>query len=204
MSNSLPKFFCVESMSKYRVYLNTLYRDLNILWPQENIVAGEMSIKLRTDIEKTVSYRKWNGRECKPLSWSFTGSSINMRLNDRHISIVCPIISVSDPGILPYNSCSIKPSSMIFTDILDTSNYETAVLYERDPNSAEYIVPRAMFTSVAVAVPVPVSVPVLVPVPVPVFVLVLVYQEEHRHYPHDTPQTNDPSVTILYSQRQME
>uniref|UniRef100_A0A6C0DJJ2 RING-type domain-containing protein n=1 Tax=viral metagenome TaxID=1070528 RepID=A0A6C0DJJ2_9ZZZZ len=141
MSNSLPKFFCVESMSKYRVYLNTLYRDLNILWPQENIVAGEMSIKLRTDIEKTVSYRKWNGRECKPLSWSFTGSSINMRLNDRHISIVCPIISVSDPGILPYNSCSIKPSSMIFTDILDTSNYETAVLYERDPNSSEYLTP---------------------------------------------------------------
>lgn len=141
MSSWLPKFFCIESMARYKVYLNTCYRDANVIWPQENIVAGEMTIKMRTDVDKRISCRKWNRPECKPLSWSFTGSSISMTLNDRHISIVCPVISVSDLSIIPYNSCSITPSSQTFVDEIDSCNYDTAIRYERDPNSSEYMEP---------------------------------------------------------------
>jgi hypothetical protein len=141
----LPKFFCVDFAGSYKVYLNTLYKGENIIWPQKNIVSRTMTMKLRNDHSKTVSYRKWNGSEYKYISWSFTGSSIDMTLNDRQITIVCPIVQVSDLTLLPFNTGSTNPSREIFVDTVDYSNYEKADIYERDPNSPEYnrITPQA-------------------------------------------------------------
>ena len=139
---SLPKFFCVDFAGSYKVYLNTLYKGENIIWPQKNIVCRTMTIKLRNDQTKRVSYRKWNGSEYKYISWCFTGSSIDMTLNDRQITIVCPIVQVSDSSLLPFNTCSTTPSREVFVDSVDYSNYEKADVYERDPNSPEYNTPR--------------------------------------------------------------
>ena len=138
----LPKFFCVDFAGSYKVYLNTLYKGENIIWPQKNIICRTMTIKLRNDPNKTVSYRKWNGSEYKYISWCFTGSSIDMTLNDRQITIVCPVVQVSDSTLLPFNTCSTTPSREVFVDSLDYSNYEKADVYERDPNSPEYNTPR--------------------------------------------------------------
>lgn len=120
--------------------MNTIYRDTNILWPQENIIARTMTIKLRNDSKKEVTHRKWNGQIYKQLLWSFTGSSIDMTLNDRHITIVCPVVQVSDPTILPFNSFALKPSREIFIDDIDSSSYEKADIYQMEPNS-QYITP---------------------------------------------------------------
>lgn len=148
MATPMPKFFCVEHSSRYKIYMNSIYksaatldREVSVLWPQENIVARTMTIKMRNDQEKSTTYRKWNGKEYRMMSWSFTGSSIDMDLSDRNITISCPVIQVSDRSILPFNICSIKPSREIFQDEDDRSNYEVADIFERDPNSAEYITP---------------------------------------------------------------
>lgn len=147
----LPKFFCVDFAGSYKVYLNTLYKGENIIWPQKNIVCRTMTMKLRNDPTKTVSYRKWNGSEYKYISWCFTGSSIDMTLNDRQITIVCPIVQVSDSSLLPFNTCSTTPSREVFVDSVDYSNYEKADVYERDPNSPEYNTPRPQPQLVAAA-----------------------------------------------------
>jgi hypothetical protein len=177
---SLPRFFCVENRLRYKVYANCIYKssatldtEVSVIWPQENIDAGTMTIKLRNDHEKSTTYRKWNGNEYKMISWSFTGSSIDMTLNDREITIVCPVIQVSDKGLLPFNTCSIIPSREIFQDEEERSNYERAVIFQRDPNSPEYFrpfpqrepVPMAVHMSVAVPMAVHMAVPVPVPVP---------------------------------------
>ena len=140
----LPKFFCVNFAGSYKVYLNTLYKGENIIWPQKNIICRTMTMKLRDDQSKTVSHRKWNGSEYKYISWSFTGSSIDMTLNDRQITIVCPVVQVSDSSLLPFNTCSTTPSREVFADTVDYSNYEKADIYERDPNSPEYNTPRVI------------------------------------------------------------
>jgi len=121
--------------------MNTIYRDTSVIWPQENIVARTLTMKLRNDHQKTTSYRKWNGKDYKSLSWAFTGSYIDMTLNDRNITIACPVIIVTETGILPFNSFSLNPSREAFVDELDSSNYERADIYERDPNSSEYMTP---------------------------------------------------------------
>lgn len=148
MSSSFPKFFCVERGSYYKVYMNSIYkssstldRAVSVLWPQENISARTMTIKMRNDSEKNTTYRKWNGQEYKMISWSFTGSSIDMSLNDREISIACPVIQVSDNELLPFNSCFIQPSREVFQDEEDRSVYEKADIFDRDPNSPEFITP---------------------------------------------------------------
>ena len=158
---SFPKFFCVEHSTRYKIYMNSIYKspatvntEISVLWPQENISARTMTIKMRNDREKSTTYRKWNGQEYKMISWSFTGSSIDMTLNDRQISITCPVIDVSDKSLLPFNCCSIVPSRDTFVDEEDRSNYEKAEIYDRDPNSPEYITPipqRVVFTYTAVA-----------------------------------------------------
>jgi len=145
----LPKFFCVDFAGSYKVYLNTLYKGENIIWPQKNIVCRTMTMKLRDDPTKTVSYRKWNGSDYKYISWSFTGSSIDMTLNDRHITIVCPVVQVSDKSLLPFNTFSTVPSREVFMDTVDYSNYEKADVYERDPNSPEYNRPQVAPVTVA-------------------------------------------------------
>jgi len=179
----MPKFFCVENSGWYKVYMNSIYkssltlgREVSVIWPQENIVARALTIKLRNDQDKSITYRKWNGKDYIKMSWSFTGSSIDMSLNDRNITITCPLIQVSDRSMLPFNSCSIKPSREVFQEEHDRSNYERADIYERDPNSPEYITPfpERYFTSQNVSraspVPVPVAVPVASPVASPVAV----------------------------------
>ena len=135
---SLPKFFCVDFAGSYKVYLNTLYKDANIIWPQKDIVSRTMTMKMRNDTSKKVSYRKWNGSEYKYISWAFTGSSIDMTLNERQITITCPVVQVSDATLLPFNTCSTRPSREVILDNVDYSNYEKADVYERDPNSPEY------------------------------------------------------------------
>ena len=142
---------------RYKIYMNSIYKsdvtlntEVSVVWPQENISARTMTIKMRNDREKTTTSRKWNGQEYTMISWSFTGSSIDMTLNDRRITINCPVIQVSDKHLLPFNSCSVIPSRDTFHDEEDRSNYEKADIYERDPNSAEYTVPRATFTATAV------------------------------------------------------
>ena len=181
---SFPKFFCVENSSYYKVYMNTIYksaatleRDVSVLWPQQNIVARTMTIKMRNDQEKTTTYRKWNGQEYKMISWSFTGSSIDMTLNERDITITCPVVQVSDKSLLPFSCCSVIPSREIFQDEEDHSNYEKANLFDRDPNSREYIpvVPQrrgvTYFSSATVPVAtVPVATVPVATVPVPVAV----------------------------------
>ena len=146
---SLPMYFCVEHFTKYKVYMNSIYsyKNTSVVWPETNIVARAMTIKLRNDHQKTTSYRKWNGKDYKSLSWTFTGSYIDMTLNDRHITIVCPVISVSDPGILPFNTFSLRPSRETFVDEVDTSTYDKADVFERDPNSSEYITPLERSTT---------------------------------------------------------
>lgn len=144
----MPKFFCVENSGYYKIYMNSIYkssatldREVSVIWPQDNILARTMTIKLRNDQDKTTTYRKWNGKDYIMMSWSFTGSSIDMDLNDRHITISCPIIQVSDRTMLPFNTCSVKPSREMFQDEDDHSNYQVADIFERDPNSPEYITP---------------------------------------------------------------
>jgi hypothetical protein len=148
---SLPKFFCVDFAGSYKVYLNTLYKGENVIWPQKNIVCRTMTMKLRNDPTNTVSYRKWNGSEYKYISWAFTGSSIDMTLNDRRITIVCPVVQVSDKSLLPFNTCSTLPSREVFMDTVDYSNYEKADVYDRDPNSPEYNRPQIAPVTVAPA-----------------------------------------------------
>lgn len=145
---SMPKFFCVENSGYYKIYMNSIYkssatldREVSVIWPQDNIVARTMTIKLRNDQDKTTTYRKWNGKDYIMMTWSFTGSSIDMDLNDRHITISCPVIQVSDRTMLPFNTCSVKPSRETFQDEEDRSNYQVADIFERDPNSPEYITP---------------------------------------------------------------
>jgi len=129
MATPMPKFFCVENSGYYKVYMNSIYkssatldREISVVWPQENIDARTMKIKLRNDQDKTTTYRKWNGKDYMMMSWSFTGSSIDMSLNYRHITITCPVIQVSDRSILPFNTCSIKPSRETFHEEEDRSN----------------------------------------------------------------------------------
>jgi hypothetical protein len=101
------------------------------------------------------------------ISWSFTGSSIEMTLNDRQISIVCPVIDVSDKSLLPFNTCSVIPYRETFVDEEDHSNYEKADIYDRDPNSSEFITPippRVM--SIHYSLPTPVAPVPVAPVPV--------------------------------------
>jgi hypothetical protein len=148
MTTPMPKFFCVENSGYYKVYMNSIYkssatldREVSVIWPQDNIVARTMTIKLRNDQDKSTTYRKWNGKDYIMMSWSFTGSSIDMSLNDRHITISCPVIQVSDRSMLPFNTCSVKPSRETFQDEDDHSNYQVADIFERDPNSHEYITP---------------------------------------------------------------
>jgi hypothetical protein len=148
MATPMPKFFCVENSGYYKIYMNSIYkasatldREVSVIWPQDNIVARTMTIKLRNDQDKSTTYRKWNGKDYIMMSWSFTGSSIDMSLNDRHITISCPVIQVSDRTMLPFNTCSVKPSRETFQDEDDSSTYEKADIYERDPNSPEYITP---------------------------------------------------------------
>lgn len=169
---SFPKFFCVEHSRHFKIYMNSIYkcastldRAVSVVWPQENISARTMTLKLRNDREKTTTYRKWNGQEYKMISWSFSGSSIEMTLNDRQISIVCPVIQVSDKNLLPFNSCSITPSRETFVDEEDRSTYEKADVYDRDPNSSEFIAPFT-HSVVPVAIPVAPVVPMATPVPV--------------------------------------
>jgi hypothetical protein len=162
---AMPKFFCVENLGYYKIYMNTIYkssatldREVSVIWPQENIVARTMTIKMRSDQDKSTTYRKWNGKDYIMMSWSFTGSSIDMSLNDRQITIVCPVIQVSDRSMLPFNTCSVKPSREVFQDEDDRSIYERADIFERDPNSPEYIIPfpqtRTTYsTRVSVATP---------------------------------------------------
>lgn len=134
---SMPKFFCVENTVGYKVYLNTLYNGTNVLWPQDHVDARGMTIKFTNDSEKTVTYRKWNGRDYKQISWIFTGSSIVMRLNA--MTITCPVIEVSDISLLPYNTCSVMPMNKVFVDEVDRVQYEKPDIYTRDPNSSEYM-----------------------------------------------------------------
>ncbi len=152
----------------------TVNTEISVLWPQENISARTMTLKLRNDREKSTTYRKWNGQEYKMISWSFTGSSIEMTLNDRQISIVCPVIDVSDKSLLPFNTCSVIPYRETFVDEEDHSNYEKADIYDRDPNSSEFITPippRVMSIHYSLPTPVapvpvaPVAAPVLRPLP---------------------------------------
>ena len=141
----LPKFFCVENLLSYKVFTNTVYnlldKNISVVWPLENIQARVLTIKMRDDREKRTEYRKWNGRKYDYISWYFTGSSINMTLDDKGITINCPVINVSDINLLPFNSCSIKPSIERFIDENDYSSYEKADVYAGDPNSPEYTAP---------------------------------------------------------------
>lgn len=148
MATPMPKFFCVENSGYYKVYMNSIYkssatldREVSVIWPQDNIVARTMTIKLRNDQNKNTTYRKWNGMDYIMMTWSFSGSSIDIDMNDRHITISCPVIQVSDRSMLPFNTCSIKPSREIFQDEEDRSNYQVGDIFERDPNSPEYITP---------------------------------------------------------------
>jgi hypothetical protein len=71
---SFPKFFCVENGMHYKVYMNSIYKnaatldtEVSVVWPQENISARTMTIKMRNDREKSTTYRKWNGHEYKMI-----------------------------------------------------------------------------------------------------------------------------------------
>jgi hypothetical protein len=166
----LPLFFCVENESRFKVYMNTRYKseatsnkETCVLWPQDNIVARTMTLKLRDSKEKTTICRKWNVHEYEKIKWSFTGASIDMSLNDRGgMIIICPVVKVSDRHLLPFNCCSIVPSNTVFKDERDTSYYGKSGLYTKEPNSREYLTPippRVNFTYTAVS-----SNPVLAPV----------------------------------------
>ena len=137
MSN-LTQFFCVPFGSQYKLFLNTIYDSTDVLWPIENIIPREQSIKmLHTFSSKTTIIRAWNGYNCDTISWDYTGSNMKIYIQSKGISIVCPIISISsaDRDKLPFNSCSFRASSEKFLDEYDLTSYAVAKVYYQDPYS---------------------------------------------------------------------
>ena len=151
---SLTQFFCVPHGSKYKLFLNTIYDSIDVLWPIENIIPREQSIKMIGATSRKITIiRAWDGDEYEEVTWDYTGSSMKIYIPSKSISITCPIISMSpaDKDKLPFNSCSFTASSETFCDEVDKTIYPVAKVYLRDPYSGH---------SLAMASPVPMASPV--------------------------------------------
>ena len=131
--------------------MNTLYKsqttlntEVSVVWPQDDIVASTLTVKMRNDTEKNVTMRKWNGKDYNTVQWCFTGSALKVNIREKGITVDCPIITVSNIGLLPYNTCTVTSSNDVFLDQVDSSNYEKALLYPADPNSPQFLKPKTI------------------------------------------------------------
>jgi hypothetical protein len=137
MSN-LTQFFCVPFGSQYKLFLNTIYDSTDVVWPIENIIPREQTIKmLQHSSRKITIIRAWNGNDYHDILWDYSGSNMKIYIQSKGISIVCPIISISpaDRDKLPFNSCSFRASSEKFYDEYDSTTYAVAKVYYQDPYS---------------------------------------------------------------------
>jgi hypothetical protein len=135
MSN-LTQFFCVPFGPKYKLFLNTIYDSVDVVWPIEDIFPREQSIKMaNTSSRKATTIRAWNGYDVEQINWDYTGSSMKIYITSKSITILCPIISMSqaDKEKLPFNSCLFNAASERFYDEIDTMIYPVAKVYSRDP-----------------------------------------------------------------------
>jgi hypothetical protein len=118
---SLPNFFGVQFMNRYRIYTSKLARlssdvEINVLSPEDKVEAGTLTIKLANDREKECTIRKWNENDnYKCLKWSFSGSFLQIKLQSG-ARTDCPILLLDDKSNLPYNSCVFYPTREVFAD----------------------------------------------------------------------------------------
>ena len=158
MSN-LTQFFCVPFGPKYKLFLNTIYDSVDVLWPIEDIFPREQSIKMvQTTSRKTSDIRAWNAYDIEQIHWDYTGSSMKIYITSKSITILCPIITMSeaDKEKLPFNSCLFNAASERFYDEIDRMVYPVAKVYSRDPYDVSTMpsaVPSSMTSSMTSAVP---------------------------------------------------
>jgi hypothetical protein len=135
MSN-LTLYFCVPFGPKYKLFLNTIYDSVDVLWPIEDIFPREQSIKMvQTTSRKTTRIRGWNEYNVEQINWDYTGSSMKIYITSKSDTILCPIITMSqaDKEKLPINDCLFNAASERFYDEIDRMIYPVAKVYSRDP-----------------------------------------------------------------------
>ena len=170
---ALPKFFGVQFMNRYRIYTSDLTRlssdvEINVLSPEDKVEAGALTIKLANDREKECTIRKWNENDnYKCLKWSFTGSVLQIKLH-MGIRTDCPILSIDDKSILPYNSCVFYPTREVFAE----DEYEE---FEHTTVPTPWLCQGGACPPMAMAspVPTPVASPMASPLPAHVVNLIL-------------------------------
>jgi hypothetical protein len=164
---SLPKFFGIQFMNRYRIYTSAVTRlssdvEINVLSPEDKVEAGALTIRLSNDREKECTIRKWNDNaNYSCLKWSLSGSSLQIKLQSG-ARTDCPILQVDDKSCLPYNSCVFYPTREIFAE--DEEFQHTTV---QTPWICQGGACPPMAMPVPLAMPVPRSVPVAVPMASP-------------------------------------
>jgi len=153
-----PMYFAVQfNEDNYQLYQNTIYNlredlKVNVLWPINNVDGLCKTIRLRDEKQETALSRSWNGRTHRQLKWTYTGSSVKIRLKHYNTIIIAAIISMTPENMeqLPYCSSSFTPIQSVFVEEKDI-NYTLADVYLTEPNSFDNTrpIPIERVTSVA-------------------------------------------------------
>jgi hypothetical protein len=123
---------------RYKLFQNTLYksvntlnREINVLWPVQNVEAEKLRMNRNSSINVTSYIRKCNDTLHNLCKWSFTGSNLEVMVNGN--KIVAPVIEVTSEGLekLPYNGYSFVPKGEIPSE--GHVAYLEPHLYSTDP-----------------------------------------------------------------------
>jgi len=170
-------YFAVQfNEDNYHLYQNTIYNlredlKVNVLWPINNVDGLCKTMRLRDEKQETTLSRSWNGRTHRQLKWTYTGSSVKIRLKHYNTIIIAAIISMTRENFeqLPYCSSSFTPIQSVFVEEKDI-NYSLADVYLTEPNSFDNTrpIPIERVTSVApLAMAAPQPMPLAQPLPQP-------------------------------------
>jgi hypothetical protein len=126
---------------RYKLFQNTLYksvntlnREINVLWPIQNVEAEKLRMNRNSSINVTSYIRKCNDTLHNLCKWSFTGSNLEVMVDGN--KIVAPVIEVTSDGLekLPYNGYSFVPKGEIPSE--GHVAYLEPHLYSTDPSKA--------------------------------------------------------------------
>jgi len=152
----LPMYFtiCSGPGLRYKLFQNTLYksvntlnREINVLWPVQNVEAEKLRMNRNSSINVTSYIRKCNDTLHNLCKWSFTGSNLEVMVDGN--KIMAPVIEVTSDGLekLPYNGYSFMPKGEIPSE--GHVAYLEPHLYSTDPSKG--FVPMASSASIPVA-----------------------------------------------------
>ena len=126
-------YFAVNDHDEYKLYKNTIHikQDnlrVNVVTPVNYAIGKRLTVRLRHEKKEVCLIRSSNGLQNYQFSWSYTGSSMYVLLNNIDLLITAAIIHMDNTSniYLPYNPYTFSPNDKKFIPEEEIANYMPA------------------------------------------------------------------------------